>query len=76
MKNKTAIKQLMAIGYPRNAARKIISQKDPCCPNNMQLLGAFIVAQQLVVLDLPLSAVSGVSLHNENGTLEVGVAFA
>lgn len=76
MKNKTAIKQLMAVGYPRNAARKIISQEAPCRSNIMQVFGAYLVAQQLVVLDFSLSAVSGVSLHNENGTLEVGVEFA
>ena len=75
MKNKTAIKKLMSIGYPRNTARKIILSKDPSVSNKKQGYGACIVAQQMLILGLPFSAVAGISLHDENGTLSVGVQF-
>ncbi len=75
MKNKTAVKKLMAIGYPRNTARKILASKDASTSNKMQGYGACLVAQQMLALGLPFSAVSGISLHDENGTLSVGVAF-
>ncbi len=76
MKNKTAVKKLMAIGYPRNTARRILSSKDPSSSNKMQCYGACLVAQQMLILDLPFSAVSGITLYNKNGTLNVGVSFA
>ena len=76
MKNKTAVKKLMAIGYPRNVARKILSSKDSSSSNKKQCFGACLVAQQFLALDLPLSAVSGITLCDENGTLSVGVSIA
>ena len=75
MKNKTVVKILMAVGYPRNTARKILSSKPSSCPNAVQGYAACFVASQYIALGLPLSAISGISLHNENGTLSVGVAF-
>ena len=75
MKNKTAVKKLMAVDYPRNTARKIIASKDPSTSNRMQGYGACLVAQQMLNLGLPFSAVSGITLHDENVTLSVGVAF-
>lgn len=75
MKNKTVVKKLMAIGYPRNAARKILSSKDASTSNRMQGYGACLVAQQMLTIGLPLSAVSGITLYDENGILTVGVAF-
>ena len=76
MKNKTAVKKLMSIGYPRNTARKIISSKGPSVSNKKQGYGACVVAQQLLILGIPFSAVAGISLHDENGTLIVDVQFA
>lgn len=76
MKSKTAIKKLMSIGYPRNTARKIISSKDSSTSNRMQGYGATLVAQQLLVLDIPLSSLAAITVHDENGTLNVGVSFA